>query len=60
MELVRTRSNAFPSQTAGWLESNNVLVLNVAGNRESTQQGIGARVEAFLGRVFKISALHGP
>jgi hypothetical protein len=28
-------------------------VLNVAGNRESAAPGIGARVEAFLGRVFR-------
>jgi Circularly permutated YpsA SLOG family len=46
-----------PSQVAGWLATTNVRILNVAGNRESTQPGIGARVEAFLGRVFRITPL---
>jgi hypothetical protein len=33
---------------AGWLNAKGVRVLNVAGNRESRQRGIGARVERFL------------
>jgi len=32
--------------------ANGIATLNVAGNKESTTRGIGARVEAFLARVF--------
>jgi hypothetical protein len=42
-----------PSQVAAWIVENRVKALNVAGNRESKAPGIGARVEAFLGRVFR-------
>ena len=31
-----------------WMRANNVLVLNVAGNRESVNPGIGKKVEDFL------------
>jgi hypothetical protein len=31
-----------------WIRTNTIQVLNVAGNRESTNPGIGATVEAFL------------
>jgi hypothetical protein len=37
-----------------------IRVLIVAGNRESTSPGIGARAEASLGRVFAASARAGP
>ncbi len=37
-----------PSDLTGWLVAQFVEVLNVAGNRESTEPGIGARVERFL------------
>ncbi len=37
-----------PSDLTTWLVVNRVEVLNVAGNRESTQPGIGVRVERFL------------
>ncbi len=39
-----------PSDLAAWIEAEEVRVLNVAGNRESSNPGIGARVERFLGR----------
>jgi hypothetical protein len=34
-------------------------VVNAAGNRESTSLGIGARVERFLGAVFRQLAAEG-
>lgn len=37
-----------PSDLARWIGQVGVEVLNVAGNRESTSPGIGARVERFL------------
>ncbi len=37
-----------PSDMAAWIEAEEVGVLNVAGNRESTEPGIGERVERFL------------
>jgi predicted Rossmann-fold nucleotide-binding protein len=36
-----------------WLEFELVVVLNVAGPRESSEPGIGTRAEAFLGQVFQ-------
>jgi Circularly permutated YpsA SLOG family len=41
-----------PSEVASWIEAEEVRVLNVAGNRESTEPGIGERVERFLVAVF--------
>ena len=37
-----------PSELTTWLVANYVGVLNVAGNRESSTPGIGARAERFL------------
>lgn len=37
-----------PSALGEWIVEQYVEVLNVAGNRESSQPGIGARVERFL------------
>jgi hypothetical protein len=42
-----------PSEVAAWIEGRGVRTLNVAGNRESTAPGIGARAEAFLARAFR-------
>src|SRR5437762_14373838 len=42
-----------PSKVVDWVWANNVRVLNVAGNRESTSPGIGTRAEAFMARVFQ-------
>jgi predicted Rossmann-fold nucleotide-binding protein len=36
-----------------WMETNRIRVLNVAGNRESNNPGLGAGVEEFLGRLFR-------
>jgi hypothetical protein len=44
--------DATPEDIAGWVLGLSVGVLNVAGDRESTAPGIGARVEAFLDDVF--------
>lgn len=43
-----------PSAVADWLRARPIQVLNVAGNRESSAPGIGARVEAFLAQVFAL------
>jgi hypothetical protein len=42
-----------PSQVRRWEDEKGIRVLNVAGHRESRSPGIGGRVEAFLGRVFR-------
>jgi hypothetical protein len=42
-----------PSEVAAWIVETGVKVLIVAGNRESVSPGIGERVEAFMGRVFR-------
>jgi hypothetical protein len=42
-----------PSDVAAWIEAEEVRVLNVAGNRESTEPGIGERAERFLVAVFR-------
>jgi Circularly permutated YpsA SLOG family len=41
-----------PSEVAAWIVAEGVRVLNVAGNRESTEPGIGERVERFLAALF--------
>jgi hypothetical protein len=38
---------------AAWIEAEVVRVLNVAGNRQSTEPGIGERAERFLVAVFR-------
>ena len=40
-----------PAQVATWIVENRIRTLNVAGNRETEEPGIGARVEQFLGQV---------
>jgi hypothetical protein len=45
-----------PSDVAAWIEAEEVRVLNAAGNRESTEPGIGERVERFLAAVFRLVA----
>jgi len=41
-----------PADVMAWIEAEKVRVLNVAGNRESTEPGIGEWVERFLVAVF--------
>jgi hypothetical protein len=40
-----------PAQVAKWIVAGKFRILNVAGNRESDEPGIGERVEWFLGQV---------
>lgn len=42
-----------PSELAGWIEAQEVRVLNVAGSRGSGAPGIGERVVRFLPDVFR-------
>jgi hypothetical protein len=48
-----TEGLAQPSEVAAWIEAEVVRVLNVAGNRESTEPGIGEPAERFLVAVFR-------
>ena len=45
-----------PARIAAWLSRHAVAVLNVAGDRESTLPGIGARVEPALKATFSLLA----
>ena len=42
-----------PAHVATWIVENKIKTLNVAGNREDEEPGIGDRVERFLGEAFK-------
>ncbi len=42
-----------PWHVAAWITANQIGTLNVAGNREDEEPGIGARVERFLGEVLQ-------
>jgi hypothetical protein len=42
-----------PSHVATWIAENKISTLNVAGNREGDEPGIGDRVERFLGQVLR-------
>jgi len=42
-----------PSHVASWIAENNIKTLNVAGNREKEESGIGDRVERFLRQVLQ-------
>jgi hypothetical protein len=43
-----------PSHIAMWIVENKVRTLNVTGNREGEEPGIGDRVEQFLGQVLQL------
>lgn len=47
------RADGLADVVREWLEADGVMVLNVAGSRESKQQGIYAKAKAFLLEVFK-------
>jgi hypothetical protein len=55
---VYTGASFEPSHVAAWLTKYDVHVLNVAGNRESDEPGIGERVERFLAEVLELCG-HG-
>lgn len=40
-----------PKEMADWIRANNIKVLNVAGNRESTSYGMSKFVQNYLGQV---------
>jgi Circularly permutated YpsA SLOG family len=42
-----------PCHVAAWIAEHKIGTLNVAGNRESNEPGIGDRVERFLGEVLR-------
>jgi len=42
-----------PGHVAAWIAANKIGTLNVAGNREDEEPGIGDRVEHFLGAVLQ-------
>ena len=50
--LVDLTTNPEEMQVLGWLEANGILVLNVAGPRESEAPGIYEAARAFLDDVF--------
>ncbi len=50
--LVDLTTNAEEMEVLGWLEANGILVLNVAGPRESEAPGIYEAARAFLDDVF--------
>ena len=52
--LVEPHRSILPSDAVQWLRNHpQIQVLNVAGNRESKNPGVGERVERFLTVVFK-------
>lgn len=51
-KIVSTRA-VRPYAVAEWIMSHEIVTLNVAGNRESVNPGIGGRTEAFLVEVFR-------
>jgi len=46
-------STADAAVVAGWIRAHEVRTLNVAGDRESVEPGIGVRAEVFLEAVFR-------
>jgi len=42
-----------PLHVATWIMENKIRILNVAGNREGEEPGIGDRVETFVGQVLE-------
>ena len=42
-----------PSHIAAWIVENNIRTLNVTGNREEEEPGIGDCVEQFLGEILQ-------
>jgi hypothetical protein len=48
-----------PSHVATWILENRIKTLNVAGNREGDEPGIGERVERFLGQVLQLLGHQG-
>ena len=51
--LVYPGASFAPAHVAAWIIENKIRTLNVAGNREEEEPGIGDRVERFLGEVLQ-------
>jgi hypothetical protein len=51
--LIVYEGSTKPSEVVAWIRSKEIRVLNVAGNRESGNPGIGERTERFLVNVFR-------
>jgi hypothetical protein len=51
--LIYPGASFEPSHVAAWIAENKIRTLNVAGNREAEEPGIGDRVEKFLGQVLQ-------
>jgi hypothetical protein len=51
--LVYPGAEFEPAHVSTWIAENKVRTLNVAGNREGEESGIGDRVERFLGQVLQ-------
>jgi hypothetical protein len=49
--LVYPAASFLPEHIATWIVENQITTLNVAGNREGEEPGIGDRVERFLAEV---------
>jgi hypothetical protein len=49
--LIYPGASFEPAHAVAWITENSIRTLNVAGNRESEEPGIGDRVEEFLGQV---------
>jgi hypothetical protein len=52
--MLKAVEGTRPSEVVRWLRMNGWRSLNVAGNRESSNPGIGVRTERFLIRVFQL------
>jgi hypothetical protein len=48
-----------PSHVSAWIVDNKIRTLNVSGNREVEEPGIGHRVERFLGQVLQLLGHQG-
>jgi hypothetical protein len=51
--LVYPGPSFAPAHLATWIIRNKIRALNVAGNREGEELGIGDRVQWFLGQVLQ-------
>jgi hypothetical protein len=51
--LVYPAASFEPAHVVTWLVTNRIAVLNVAGNRERDEPGIGDRVERFLSQLLR-------
>jgi hypothetical protein len=52
--LVYPAASFEPAHVAAWIQDNKIKTLNVAGNRERDEPGIGERVEQFLREVLRL------